>query len=61
MPSVMNSLNVMNIYDHNMLLVTGVEVLFASKIVRPGETGLCLKIPGMCLVLEQDSSLSPTT
>lgn len=43
----MNSLNVMNIYDHNMLLVPGAEVPFASKIVRPGETGSCIKMPGM--------------
>lgn len=56
----MNSLNVINIYDHNMLLVPGAEVPFASKIVRPGETGSCIKMPGMCLVLVQESSSSPT-
>lgn len=30
--SVMGSQNIMNIYVHNMLLVTGMEVSFAAKI-----------------------------
>ena len=50
-PSIMGSQNIMNRYVHSMLLVTGVEVSFASKIGEAWGNSLMHKdawrVPGL--------------